>query len=103
MKDFEDAAGGAWTATALEEETPRHHGRWHLVFHPAGAPEDVYVVPDVRWQTRATAERTLRTMSVFELRRRLTTARARRGEDAKAGPGGDYHGPPRVRTNASAG
>jgi hypothetical protein len=74
-----------------------------MVFHPAADAAAIYPADGVRWQTRATAARTLRTMSVFELRRRLTTARARRGEDAKAGPHGDYHGAPRVRTSASAG
>lgn len=103
MRNFDDAAGGRWTATAIEEETPRHHGRWQLMFHRQDDGADLYPVEDVRWQTEETAERTLRTMSVFELRRRLTTARARRGDDAKAGPHGDYHGPPRARTNASAG
>jgi len=103
MIEFQDTAGGTWVATAEEEETPRHHGRWHMVFHPAGDPANLYPAGEVRWQTRATAERTLRTMSLFELRRRLTTARARRGEAAKAGPQGDYHGAPRARTSASAG
>jgi hypothetical protein len=26
---------GAWVASARQEDTPRHHGRWFLVFHPA--------------------------------------------------------------------
>jgi hypothetical protein len=33
--------------------------------------------PEIRWQTRETAERTLASMSLFELRRRLKVARAR--------------------------
>jgi hypothetical protein len=82
MRTFTDESGAAWTASAREERTPRHHGRWYLVFHPAagsagsaGAP--LLSMPEVRWQTRATAERTLRTMSVFELRRRLRSVRER--------------------------
>lgn len=71
MKTFDDAAGAAWTATVLEERTPRHHGRFYLVFEAA----DGTVLPmgEVRWQTRASAERTIRTMSVAELRRRLAS------------------------------
>ncbi|HEX6940864.1 MAG TPA: hypothetical protein VF158_15715 [Longimicrobiales bacterium] len=77
MKSFSDGAGQEWVATAHEEETPRHHGRWFLVFHPAGREDPVLPLPEVRWQTRATAERSIRTMSEVELRRRLRAARAR--------------------------
>ncbi len=75
MKTFEDASGVAWTATAREEDTPRHHGRWYLTFESA----DGVVLPmgEVRWQTRASAERTIRTMSVAELRRRVASLRDR--------------------------
>ena len=76
MVTFNDESGAAWVASAREEQTPRHHGRWYLVFHPEGA-SDVLEMAEVRWQTRATAERTLRTMSVFELRRRLHIVRER--------------------------
>ena len=34
-------------------------------------------VANIVWQTRATAERTLETMSLFELRRRLAIAQGR--------------------------
>jgi hypothetical protein len=77
MKVFQDEAGASWVAGAREEITPRHHGRWYLVFHAEGADDSVMSVPEVRWQTRATAERTLLTMSDFELRRRLHSARER--------------------------
>jgi hypothetical protein len=77
MQTFKDAEGGEWTASAREENTPRHHGRWYLVFHPEGDPAQLLPMPEVRWQTRASAERTLRTMSVFELRRRLGLVRRR--------------------------
>ncbi|HUG00845.1 MAG TPA: hypothetical protein VML95_03220 [Longimicrobiales bacterium] len=71
MRTFEDASGAAWTATVREEKTPRHHGRWYLVFES----EDGAVLPmgEVRWQTRASAERTIRTMSAAELRRRVAS------------------------------
>jgi hypothetical protein len=71
MREFTDANGDAWVATALEEDTPRHHGRWFLVFRQAAFSDRVLEMPEVRWQTLATAERTLRTMGEFELRRRL--------------------------------
>ena len=77
MKIFLDTDGRPWVASAREEKTPRHHGRWHLVFHPEDRPDELYVMPEVRWQTAATAERTLRTMSDFELRRRLDNVRRR--------------------------
>ena len=79
MKQFTDERGESWVATALEEHTPRHHGRWYLVFHPAGQDDQYVPVPEVRWQTSATAARTLKTMSEFELRRRLSSALKRFG------------------------
>jgi hypothetical protein len=87
MRPFTDEAGAAWIATAREEQSPRHHTRWYLVFHPEG--DDSHAVPlaEVRWQTFPTATRTLRTMSVFELRRRLEIARQRAaGLNAESAP-----------------
>jgi len=77
MRNFVDEAGREWVATAVEEETPRHHGRWHLVFHPAGEPGRALRMREVRWQSAETAERTLRTMSETELRRRLRSLERR--------------------------
>ncbi|MGQ0562631.1 MAG: hypothetical protein ACT443_12245 [Gemmatimonadota bacterium] len=77
MKRFSDENGQSWVATARQEDTPRHHGTWYLVFHREDDAQRVYPVPEVRWQTPATAARTLRTMSDFELRRRLNSARLR--------------------------
>jgi len=84
MRTFSDMAGSGWIATAREEDTPRHHGRWYLIIHPAGDPDRAMPMPEVRWQTRASAARTLATMSPFELRRRLHVLLER---DA-TGPGG---------------
>jgi hypothetical protein len=104
MKQFRDDSGGEWVATAREEQTPRHHGRWYLVFHVAGDADAVFAMPEVRWQTRATAERTLNSMSEFELRRRLQIVRERalleRGASPDEGAGTTAQ---RARTNASAG
>jgi hypothetical protein len=79
---FADESGLEWIAVASEERTPRHHTRWYLTFHAADRPDRVYPMREVKWQTEVTAERTLRTMSVFELRRRLRTALSRAGEPA---------------------
>lgn len=77
MRSFTDESGQDWITAVREEETPRHHGRWYLVFHPADAAGSEFAVPELRWQTQATAERTIRTMSEVELRRRLRIARGR--------------------------
>jgi hypothetical protein len=84
MKTFRADSGAAWVATAEREDTLRHHGVWYLVFHREGDAAHRLPVFEVRWQTRATAERTLRTMSEFELRRRLKSAIAR--HEAGLGP-----------------
>ena len=48
-----------------------------MVFHREGDGSQRLPLYEVRWQTHATAERTLRTMSEVELRRRLKSAVAR--------------------------
>jgi hypothetical protein len=105
MKTFSDAEGGRWVASAREEDTPRHHGRWYLVFHPQDDDVAPLVMPEVRWQTEATAARTLHTMSDFELRRRLQIVRGRTASTSPAqGPGpSSGASAPRERTNVSAG
>ena len=77
MRTFEAAGGERWVAGAREEATPRHHGRWYMIMHPEHDEGRVLALPEIRWQTRATAERTVETMSLFELRRRLDIARGR--------------------------
>lgn len=92
MKQFVDDSGRMWIATAAKEDTPRHHGTWYLVFQPVDEPTRRYAMPEVRWQTAATAARTLRTMSDSELRRRLESTLVRRagrdgeGKAARAQP-----------------
>jgi hypothetical protein len=104
MKQFSDETGAAWVASAREEDTPRHHGRWFLVFHRAGDDAAVAAMPEVRWQTRATAERTLQTMSDFELRRRLHIVRERALREHGASPEtGVSPRSERERTSANAG
>ena len=97
-----DVSGTSWVASAREEETPRHHTRWYLVFeNPDGT---VLPMPEVRWQTRATAERTLLTMSDFELRRRIHVVRERASLEHGASPeDGSQPQSRRDRTSANAG
>lgn len=77
MKNFTGEDGREWVADAREEDSPRHHGRWYLVLRAADGEGEELTVPEVRWQSRHTAERTLATMSDFELHRRLRIARRR--------------------------
>ncbi len=58
-------------AEAREEETPRHHGRFYLIMRPADGEGPLLAMPEVRWQSRVSAVRTLRTMGLWELQRRL--------------------------------
>lgn len=77
MRDFADHQGRAWTAAVAEEDGDDYKGRYSLVIRPQdGKGPDVALV-DVRWNTERTAERTLATMSVVELRRRLRSALGR--------------------------
>lgn len=100
MRNFTDEQGATWTADVREEKTPRHHGRWYLLFRAEDGTE--LEMPEVRWQTRATGERTINTMADFELRRRLHIIRGRYASN---------NGPSRIegvhtlryRTNVSAG
>ena len=97
-----DASGTSWVASAREEETPRHHTRWYLVFE--GPDGTVLPMPEVRWQTRATAERTLLTISDFELRRRIHVVRERALLEHGASPeDGAQPESRRDRTSANAG
>jgi hypothetical protein len=86
VRTFTDGQQERWIATARHEDTPRHHGRWYLVFHPEGEPDLMYPMSEVRWQTQQSAERTIRTMSEFELRRRLKSVLARFGERRDGNP-----------------
>lgn len=98
MRTFTSDSGEDWVATAHEEETPRHHGRWYLVFHPADEPETNMAMPEVRWQSRHTAERTIRTLAESELRRRLQTVLGRAGEPTPA----EWRKPARIRKGHGA-
>jgi hypothetical protein len=76
MRTFLDDDGKVWIAEPREQSTPRHHGRWYLVFRAEDGSAE-HPMTEVRWQTRASAERILATASDFELNRRLKNVRAR--------------------------
>ena len=103
MRTFTDEQGIQWIADVREEDTPRHHGRWYLTLSdPSGDPE--YDMPEVRWQSRASAERILATIADFELRRRLKTVRARHAsKDGASAFEGEGRGVSRSLPNANAG
>ncbi len=75
MREFKDAEGGTWTASVREEVGPAnvdYKGRFFMVLVNEGGEESSLV--DVRWNSERTACRTLETMSIIELRRRLKSA-----------------------------
>lgn len=76
MKEFTDADGHRWIASAHEEESTDYKGRFYMVMKPADGGEAL-PLRDVRWNSERTARRTIETMSVVELRRRLRSARGR--------------------------
>lgn len=84
MRNFEDHEGTVWTASVAEIPGTDYKGRYVLSLRRAdgGAP-DVPLV-DVRWNSERTARRTLDTMSVVELRRRLRSALGRASAPALA-------------------
>ncbi len=82
MREFEDREGRRWKAEVAERMGTDYKGRYHLVMRAAEGGERgdgpaVVSLEDVRWNTPRTADRTLATMSVAELRRRLGQALGR--------------------------
>jgi hypothetical protein len=76
MREFEDRDGGRWTATVREEQGTDYKGRYYLVMQRRDSGDEVALV-DIRWNSERAARRTLETMSVVELRRRLRQATGR--------------------------
>jgi hypothetical protein len=79
MREFRDEDGASWIASVQERPGDDYKGRFGFVLSPkGGATEGAVPLDDVRWNSARTAERTLRTMSEKELRRRLGIALGRR-------------------------
>ena len=75
MREFTDAEGRSWTATTRAEDATDYKGRYHLVMEGEG---DIQVeLTDVRWNSERSARRTIESMSLVELRRRLRSATGR--------------------------
>ena len=72
MRDFSDGGDRTWTASVREEAGSDYKGRFYLVL-TNDAGEEISLV-DVRWNSERTARRTLMTMSIVELRKRLRSA-----------------------------
>ncbi len=79
-RDFADQEGRSWTAAIGQDDGLDYKGRYYLVFQPGdgdASPASQLALKDVRWNTERTARRTIETMSVVELRRRLRSAKGR--------------------------
>ena len=77
MREFSDENGQVWVGAIQEEPGDDYKGRFYFVFEKAESEGNLVSLTDVRWNSERTAERTLRTMSDVELRRRLRSARGR--------------------------
>ena len=81
MREFTDADGRRWRASARQEPSVDYKGRYFLVLEPLDATTgEALELREVRWNSERTAARTISTMSSFELRRRLRSALGRRPE-----------------------
>lgn len=81
MREFSDTDGRSWIATAATEESTDYKGRYHLVMETADGSERV-ALTDIQWNSERSARRTIDTMSLVELRRRLRSASGRSTVDA---------------------
>jgi hypothetical protein len=78
MRRFVDGEGTAWVASVRERSGDDYKGRYSFVLtREDGGSRGEVELADIRWNRRETAERTLETMSVWELRRKLRSARGR--------------------------
>jgi len=84
MREFKDNEGRTWIATVREVDGPDYKGRFHFVLRPPDNEGEVVELADIRWNSERTARRTLETMSVSELRRRLRSAVGRADTPALA-------------------
>ena len=78
MREFADGAGVVWVASVRERFGDDYKGRFSFILTPRGEGDGEPVgLVDICWNSLETAERTLRTMSETELRRRLYSAMGR--------------------------
>jgi hypothetical protein len=80
MREFQDEGGQSWVASVAERPGDDYKGRYFLLLRTQDEGEGKggeVTLDDVRWNTVKTAERTLKTMSEVELKRRLRWARGR--------------------------
>ena len=84
MRNFEDQEGTVWAAKVAEKAGTDYKGRYHLTMQRADGTGPTVSLVDVRWNSERTARRTLDTMSVVELRRRLRSALGRASVPAAA-------------------
>ncbi len=78
MRRFRDDLDAPWVAFVRERAGDDYKGRfWFVMVPEEGADKDEVELIDVRWNSRKTAERTLGTMSDWELKRRLRSALGR--------------------------
>lgn len=76
---FTDDDGQLWRAFPVAESSGDYKGRFYLAFSPdseSDSGEELHL-HEVRWNSMDTAERTLKTMSEVEMRRRLRSALGR--------------------------
>ncbi|MBT8397855.1 MAG: hypothetical protein HKO65_00020 [Gemmatimonadetes bacterium] len=78
MRRFQDEGGVIWMASVKERIGDDYKGRFSFVMTPDDGAQDREVeLEDIRWNSRRTAERTLKTMAESELKRRLRSATGR--------------------------
>lgn len=78
FREFEDEAGVTWRAGVDARGGLDYKGRYFFVARVAGDDSGVPLsLEDLRWNSEATARRTIETMAGVELRRRLREAKSR--------------------------
>ena len=77
MRKFQDEQGATWVASCKERSGDDYKGRYWFFMVRDGAEEEGVELADVQWNSLRTAERTLRTMSEAELKRRHRSAMGR--------------------------
>ncbi len=77
MREFKDPSGRSWIADVYALDGYDYKGRYYLILRPADGEGGEVALTEIRWNSERTAQRTLDTMSVVELHRRLRNAVSR--------------------------